>query len=73
LGDMGWIDLVQDTDQWRALMNTVMKFRVPYNVGKFLSRRPSVDFRRRTQSYGVTRCRIPEGSKVFFVKAPIPT
>jgi hypothetical protein len=24
-----WIHLAQDTDQWRALMNTVMKLRVP--------------------------------------------
>jgi hypothetical protein len=23
-----WIRLVQDTEQWRALVNTVMKFRV---------------------------------------------
>jgi hypothetical protein len=26
---MDWIDLAQDRDQWRALMNTVMKLRVP--------------------------------------------
>jgi hypothetical protein len=26
---MEWIDLAQDRDQWRAIMNTVMKFRVP--------------------------------------------
>jgi hypothetical protein len=26
---MDWIDLAQDTDQWRVLMNTVMKLRVP--------------------------------------------
>jgi hypothetical protein len=26
---MDWIDLAQDGDQWRALVNTIMKFRVP--------------------------------------------
>jgi hypothetical protein len=26
---MGWIDLAQNKDQWRALVNTVMKLRVP--------------------------------------------
>jgi hypothetical protein len=24
-----WIDLVQDKDQWKALVNTVMSLRVP--------------------------------------------
>jgi hypothetical protein len=32
-----WIDLAEDRDQWRALMNMVMNLRVPQNVGKFLS------------------------------------
>jgi hypothetical protein len=26
---MDWIDLAQDSDQWKALVNTVMNLRVP--------------------------------------------
>jgi hypothetical protein len=28
-GGTDWIDLAQDRDQWRALLNTVMSLRVP--------------------------------------------
>jgi hypothetical protein len=30
---MDWIDLAQDRNQWRALVNTVMYLRVPKNAG----------------------------------------
>jgi hypothetical protein len=28
-GGMDWIDLAEDREQWRALVNTVMNLRVP--------------------------------------------
>jgi hypothetical protein len=28
-GDVDWINLAQDRDGWRALVNTVMNLRVP--------------------------------------------
>ena len=36
-GSMDWIDLAENRDRWRALVNAVMNCRVPQNVGYFLT------------------------------------
>jgi hypothetical protein len=36
-GGMDWVRLAEDRGEWRALVDTVVNLRVPYNVGKFSS------------------------------------
>jgi hypothetical protein len=36
-GGMGWIDLAQDRDQWRALINTLMNLRIPLKFWESLA------------------------------------
>jgi hypothetical protein len=36
-GGMDWIDLAQDRDRGRSLVNAIMSLCVPYNAGNFFS------------------------------------
>jgi hypothetical protein len=33
-GNVEWIGLAQDRNRWRALVNSVLNLRVPWNAGK---------------------------------------
>jgi hypothetical protein len=53
-GGTGWIDLVQDRDQWSALLNIVMNLQVPQNA-KFLSSCTIGSFSRMAQLHEVSK------------------
>jgi hypothetical protein len=50
---MDWIDLAQDSDRWRALVNAILNLRFPENAGNFLTSGEPVSVSRRTLLRGV--------------------
>jgi hypothetical protein len=42
-GDVDWIGLAQDRNRWRAVVNSVLNLRVPWNAGKLSSGLTSSD------------------------------
>jgi len=52
-GGKDWVQLAQERDKCRALVNAVMNLRVLWNAGNFLTSWKPVSFSRRSLLHGV--------------------
>jgi hypothetical protein len=66
-GSMGRIDLVQDRDRLRALLNTVMNLRVQYNAGNFLTNFLEKLFGKR-KKLDSSECNVPKSFALSYVR-----
>jgi hypothetical protein len=54
-GHIDWIDLAQNGDRCRALVNTVLNRRVPFSVRKFLNGYGTISLSGKNQLHGVSQ------------------
>jgi hypothetical protein len=52
-GDMDWVGLAEDSDMWKALVNSVLNLRVPQNAGKLACVQRTRDLSSSAQLHGV--------------------
>jgi hypothetical protein len=51
---VGWIGLAQNRNRWRALVNSVLNLRVPWNAGKLSSGLTSIGLSSSAQLHRVS-------------------